>query len=388
MNILIIIFSICIFLILHTYVLYPVSIKLLALFYHKNYKTNNDSKSQISILISAYNEAMVLEKTILNLFASDYPADKLEIIVGSDNSTDDTNEILKKIGVMHNNLNYVFFDKRRGKKFVLNDIVKLAKNEILVFCDSNTIYNKDALKNLVKYYADSRVGGVCGRLKLIEGLDNFETGNQEKKYWDYESWIKNDEGKLGVLIGANGGIYSIKRNLFTPMPENEPVVDDLYLSLKILEMGKDFVYTTEAEAVETLSLKVKSEFDRKVRIMPSNLETLKCVKSLIFSSRILVSYGLWSHKIIRWFSPILFILLFILNIFLLQSASIFKILLFMQLLFYFFAVIGFILNKVNLKITLFSMTYYFLITNVALVVGLYKYVIKAHKSIWEPTPRS
>lgn len=388
MNILIIIFSICIFLILHTYVLYPVSIKLLALFYHKNYKTNNDSKSQISILISAYNEAMVLEKTILNLFASDYPADKLEIIVGSDNSTDGTNEILKKIGVKHKNLNYVIFHKRRGKKFVINDIVKLAKNEILVFCDSNTIYNKDALKNLVKYYADSRVGGVCGRLKLIEGLDNFETGNQEKKYWDYESWIKNDEGKLGVLIGANGGIYSIKRNLFTPMPENEPVVDDLYLSLKILEMGKDFVYTTEAEAVETLSLKVKSEFDRKVRIMPSNLETLKCVKSLIFSSRILVSYGLWSHKIIRWFSPILFILLFIMNIFLLQSASIFKILLFMQLLFYFFAVIGFILNKVNLKITLFSMTYYFFITNVALVVGLYKYVIKAHKSIWEPTPRS
>ncbi|MBK6913992.1 MAG: glycosyltransferase [Ignavibacteriales bacterium] len=146
MNILIIIFSICIFLILHTYVLYPVSIKLLALFYHKNYKTNNAFKPQISILISAYNEAMVLEKTILNLFASEYPPDKLEIIVGSDNSTDDTNEILKKIGVMHNNLNYVFFDKRRGKKFVLNDIVKLAKNEILVFCDSNTIYNKDVLK--------------------------------------------------------------------------------------------------------------------------------------------------------------------------------------------------------------------------------------------------
>ncbi|MBK7379940.1 MAG: glycosyltransferase family 2 protein [Ignavibacteriales bacterium] len=388
MNILIIIFFFSVLLILHTYVLYPVSIKFLALFYHKNYITDNAFKPQISILISAYNEAMVLEKTILNLFASEYPPDKLEIIVGSDNSTDDTNEILKKIGVKHKNLNYVIFHKRRGKKFVINDIVKLAKNEILVFCDSNTIYKKDALKNLVKYYADSRVGGVCGRLKLVESTRNYETGNQEKKYWHYESWIKNNEGKLGVLIGANGGIYSIKKNLFTTMPEMEPVVDDLYLSLKILEKGKDFIYTSESEAVETISPKVKSEFDRKVRIMPRNIETLKALKSLIFSKRFLVSYGLWSHKIIRWFSPILFILLFIMNIFLLQSASIFKILLFMQLLFYFFAVIGFILNRMNLKITLFLMIYYFFITNVALVVGLYKYVIKAHKSIWEPTPRS
>lgn len=388
MNILIIIFFFCILLILHTYILYPVSIKFLTLLYHKNYKIDNDFKPQVSILISAYNEVKVLEKTILDLIASDYPADKLEIIVGSDNSTDGTNEILKKIGEKYKNLNCIFFDKRRGKKFVINDIVKIAQGEILVFCDSNTIYKKDALKNLVKYYTDSRVGGVCGRLKLVESPQNFETGNQEKKYWDYESWIKNNEGKLGILIGANGGIYSIKRNLYTPMPEMEPVVDDLYLSLKILEKGKDFIYTSESEALETISPKVKSEFDRKVRIMPRNLETLKSLKSLIFSSRFLVSYALWSHKIIRWFSPILFILLLGLNMILFQSAGIFKILFFSQLMVYFSVLIGFVLNRMNLKIVPFLMIYYFFITNVALIVGLQKYLLKSHKSIWEPTPRS
>lgn len=116
MNILIIIFFICILLILHPYVLYPVSFKFLALFYHRNYKTDNDFKPQISILISAYNEKMVLEKTILNLFASDYPADKLEIIVGSDNSTDGTNEILKKMGERYHNLKYVLFDIKEEEK--------------------------------------------------------------------------------------------------------------------------------------------------------------------------------------------------------------------------------------------------------------------------------
>ncbi len=388
MNILIIIFYLCILLILHTYIFYPLSIKLLTIFYHKNYKEENDFKPQISILISAYNEEKTLEKTIFNLIESDYPSDKLEIIVGSDNSIDGTNEILKKMGEKYPNLKYVLFDKRRGKKFVINDIVKLARGEILVFSDSNTIYKKDALKNLIKYYTDPRVGGVCGRLKLIESTDNFETGNQEKKYWDYESWIKNNEGKLGILIGANGGIYSIKRNLFIPMPESEPVVDDLYLSLKILEMGKDFIYTTEAEAVETISPKVKSEFDRKVRIMPRNLETLKHTKSLIFSSRLLISYALWSHKIIRWFSPILFLLLFGLNMILFQSAGIFKILFYSQLLVYFCVLIGFVLNRMNLKIVPFLMIYYFFITNVALIVGLQKYLLKTHKSIWEPTPRA
>lgn len=388
MNFLIIIFFFCILLILQTYVLYPLSIKLLTFFYHKNYITDNDYKPQISILISAYNEEKTLEKTVFNLFESDYPADKLEIIVGSDNSIDGTNEILKKMGEKYQNLKYVLFDKRRGKKFVINDIVKLARGEILVFSDSNTIYKKDALKNLIKYYTDPRVGGVCGRLKLIESTDNFETGNQEKKYWDYESWIKNNEGKLGILIGANGGIYSIKRNLFIPMPETEPVVDDLYLSLKILEMGKDFIYTTESEAVETISPKVKSEYDRKKRIMPRNLETLKRTKSLIFSSRFLVSYALWSHKIIRWFSPILFILLLGLNMILFQSAGIFKILFFSQLMVYFSVLIGFVLNRMNLKIVPFLMIYYFFITNVALIVGLQKYLLKTHKSIWEPTPRS
>lgn len=180
MNILIIIFYLCILLILHTYIFYPLSIKLLTIFYHKNYKEENDFKPQISILISAYNEEKTLEKTIFNLIESDYPSDKLEIIVGSDNSIDGTNEILKKMGEKYQNLKYVLFDKRRGKKFVINDIVKLARGEILVFSDSNTIYKKDALKNLIKYYTDPRVGGVCGRLKLIESTDNFETGNQEK----------------------------------------------------------------------------------------------------------------------------------------------------------------------------------------------------------------
>lgn len=387
MNILIIIFFLCSLLVIHTYILYPVSIKFLTIFYHKNYKIDSASTPPISILISAYNEAKVIEKTILKLIASDYPPDKLEILIGSDNSTDQTNNILKELSENYTNVKHISFDTRRGKKFVINDLVKFANGEILFFCDANTLYKKDAIKLMVKYYADAKIGGVCGRLKLTERLNTTEFGNQEKKYWDFESWLKNLEGKIGVLIGANGGIYSIRKSLFVPMPEQAPVIDDFYLSLKILEAGYDFVYCRDSEAYETISPEVRSEFQRKVRIMSRNLETIKKVKSLIFSKSILITYALWSHKILRWFSPIFFILILIINLFTYQLHHLFFLTLIVQLIFYFSAVLGYFLNKLKIKFLPFMLTYYFCVTNAALLIGLIQYMAKKNKPTWQPTPR-
>lgn len=386
MPILIYIFILSLLIILHTYFFYPLTMIVLSALAKKKYLTDN-CNPPISILISAFNEEKVIGETIERLIQSDYPADKLEILIGSDNSTDQTNDILRELSQKYSCVKHFLFDERRGKKFVINDLVKFASGEVLIFCDANTLYNKDAINNMIKYYTDSRVGGVCGRLKLLESSDGFEVGNQEKKYWDFESWLKNLEGKIGILIGANGGIYSIRKSLFVPMPEQAPVIDDFYLSLKILEAGYDFVYCSESEAFETITPDVRSEFQRKVRIMSRNLETIKKVKTLIFSKGFLISYALWSHKILRWFAPIVFMVILITNFFIYQFHYLFLLTLIVQLIFYFSAALGYFLNKFKIKFLPFMITYYFCVTNAALVIGLIQYLAKKNKPTWQPTPR-
>ncbi len=310
----------------------------------------------------------------------------MEILVGSDGSTDNTEEILlgliKEIPV----LKLLSFDRRRGKKFVINDLVEESKGEILVFCDSNTRFKKNAVSHLIKYFEDDRVGGVCGRL-ILKSDHSIQSGNQEERYWDYETRIKILEGSMGVLIGSNGAIYSIRRELFLPMPEKEHVVDDLYLSLNVLKQQKDFIYSSEAEAEEDLRTSSQDEFKRKIRILPRSLETLKKTKSLLFSKRILVSYCYWSHKVIRWFSPLMLIIFFVTNLLLVNFSILFLVMAVLQIIFYISGIIGYFLSRLHVRTSTFEMIYYFIMTNVALIVGYQRFLLKKHKPTWEPTSR-
>lgn len=383
------IFFTSLYLILHTYVFYPASIKILTLFFKRKYSLYEKFSPKVSILISAYNEEKVIAKTLENFCQLNYPGEKFEVVIGSDGSTDQTNNIISQFTSQHLNIIFIPFEKRRGKKFVINDLVKKANGEILIFSDSNTLYDKDAINHLVKFYNDDRVGGVSGRLELIEEAGSTEAGNKEATYWKYESWIKDSEGKLGALIGANGGIYSIKREYFVPMPENVSVVDDLYLSLKVIDQNKDFLYCKDALAKEILAPSVKWEFDRKVRIIPRSFDTIKQVKKLLLTKRLFVSYGLWSHKLIRWITPILFIFLFLSSFVLsFYLMDIFYHLIFIiQSVIILFGTIGYFFSRKNLNIKIFQLCFYFIITNYALIKGIYRYVTKKYKPTWDPTPR-
>ncbi len=389
MYLIILIFFGSLFLILHTYIFYPVSIQLLSLLFRKSYKLNKNLLPKISIIISAYNEERVIENTLTNLCQQNYAREKFEIIVGSDGSTDQTYDIITQFAKKYSNINFVPFEKRRGKKFVINDLIKVANGEVLVFSDSNTVYDKNAIAELAKYYADDRVGGVSGRLELIEKSSSVATGNKEATYWRYESWIKNCEGSLGYLIGANGGIYSIKKEYFVSMPSDVSVVDDLFLSLKILEQDKDMIYCKEAIASETIAPSIKWESERKARIIPRSFETIKQVKKLLFSKRLCISYNIWSHKIIRWFTPLLLGILLLSNIVLslFQVGIFYNVILFLQAVIIILGIVGYFITKLNLNIKIFQLFYYFLISNYALLKGFYRYFTKKYKPTWDPTPR-
>ncbi|MCU0406383.1 MAG: glycosyltransferase [Ignavibacteriaceae bacterium] len=224
-------------------------------------------------------------------------------------SFDKTNEILNEKSQEHSWLRTRIFSNRRGKASVLNDLAQLAKNEILVFTDANTKFEKDALLKLVSKFSDAKIGGVCGRLDLEEPIANFDRTNREKLYWMYETHLKNLEGDLGILIAANGGIYAIRKELFIKFPVGEAITDDLYQTFGVLNQGYNFLYASDAIASEEVSQEIMMEFRRKVRFAATNFQTLKIFRGLLLQKKILISYALWSHKIIRWFVPLLLILL-------------------------------------------------------------------------------
>jgi poly-beta-1,6-N-acetyl-D-glucosamine synthase len=381
------IFWLTILLLFHAYILYPVSLRIFTWFHSKPETGKPNSYPSISIIVSAYNEEKVIAERIDNIKNLDYDFNKLELIFGSDCSSDKTNEILSQKSQEYSWVRTQIFSIRRGKANVLNDLAHLAKNEILVFTDANTKFEKDAILKLISKFSDVKVGGVCGRLELEEPKYHFDKSNREKLYWKYETHLKKLEGDLGILISANGAIYAIRKELFIRFPDHEAITDDLYQTFAVLDQGYDFLYAFDSVAKEEVSKKIITEFKRKVRFAATNFQTLKFFKSLLFNKKILLPYALCSHKLIRWFVPWLLIVLFFSNLALIDNSRIYHILFFIQITFYLSAVIGYVLNLAKVNISVFSVVYYYLVTNLALMIGFIRFLTKRHSYVWDSTPR-
>lgn len=382
-------FWLTILLISHSYIIYPFSLRIIALFTGKSRgpKPKLTLLPSVSIIVSAYNEEKVIADRIENIRNLDYDFNKIELIIGSDCSTDETNSILTRKSNEYDWIKTQLYSTRRGKAIVLNELVKQARNEILVFTDANSRFEKKALQNLVAGFENVKVGGVCGRLNLDESLNKFGQTNKEKLYWKYETHLKKLEGELGILIAANGGIYAVRKNLFIPFPFDKAITDDLYQTFAIHSQGHDFLFESDANASEDVSKEISTEFNRKVRFAATNFQTLSFFKNLLFKRRIIISYALWSHKIIRWFVPLLLILLLLINFHLFNYNQFYHITFKVQIVFYLFATVGFLLNLFRINIPPFSIIYYYIITNIALFVGLLKFITKRHSTVWDSTPR-
>lgn len=378
-------FYFVLFLMLNTYFFYPLGLNLLSKFSRK--KNIAQYSPSVSILIAAYNEEKVIRKRIENIASQEYDFSKVELLIGSDCSSDNTNLILLEAEKEFPWLKVKIFNERRGKAGVLNDLIKEASNELLVFTDANTVFENDSIKNLVCHFGDEKIGGVCGKLVLSdENIDRRE-GVEEAKYWQFETIIKKGEGKLGVLIGANGGNFAIRKSLAAYLPPEKPITDDLFLSLSVLLRGYKFIYEPKSVATEDVGESIEIELKRKIRFAATNFQTLALTKGLLFSKNILLSYAYWSHKVLRWFFPFLMIFIFTASVILFQIGLIYKILLYIQIIFYLFSFIGYLLSKLKIKISLFSLPYFFLASNIALLKGFFRYLQGKHTVIWKSTKR-
>jgi cellulose synthase/poly-beta-1,6-N-acetylglucosamine synthase-like glycosyltransferase len=250
----------------------------------------------VAVVLSALNEQVHIAARIANLLAQDYPG-PLTVYVGSDGSTDRTAEILTTLN--KERVRTFVFQERRGKATVLNHLMRHVTEPITVFSDANVVFERDAVRMLVRPLRDAAVGAVCGELVLLGagGRDN-----QDSAYWRMERFLKTAEGRLGALLGANGAIYAIRSALYEPLPA-DTIVDDFVIGMRITVRGRRLVYEPAARAFEETPGRIEDEFRRRVRIGLGNFQTLFRYPEFLYRTSPSRAVAYVSHKVLRWFTP-------------------------------------------------------------------------------------
>ncbi|MBI1353096.1 MAG: glycosyltransferase [Acidobacteria bacterium] len=316
----------------------------------------------VSLLIPAYNEADVIEEKLAACRRLDYPAEKIEVVVASDGSTDATCELVRP-HADGARVRLLDFQQNRGKLAMLNAVVPELHGEIVVFSDAASMPSPNAVRDLASNFADPAVGAVSGVYR-IENRDSHQLGQQAGFYWRYETWIKQKEAEIGSILGAHGALYAIRRELY---PQLDPGVinDDFVIPLRIARAGWRVAYEPAAVAVEEAH--EMGGFGRRIRIMTGNIEQLTEVFGFLWPPKQwLTLFFLLSHKAGRMFAPPAMIAALVANSFLLDQ-PLYQLTMAGQLGFYALAAAG---GLGLLPIKALRLPYYFTMINLAALVGL------------------
>lgn len=373
-------FWFCVGLIVYTYLLYPLWMVVWAHLSPRGSRFVDGYLPSVSMVVAAYNEEEVIGQKLANGLAIDYPTERLEFLFGSDGSSDETNKMLSEMEDQR--IRIFLYRQRAGKLKVLNKLVPEAKGDILLFSDANTMYEADAVRKLVRHFADPSVGGVCGKLRLLNPNQNVG-GQGEGLYWQYENILKQAEGQIYSVIGANGAIYAIRRALFCPLPSDALIMDDFLIPLQVIEQGYRVIYEPEAVATEKTSPHMQGEFRRKVRIAAANFNGIPYILALLNPLRGMVAFALWSHKIVRWVVPFLAIGALVSNLFLLKGRGIYIVTFGLQLFFYVAALVGYLADRLFRHSGPLMVFYYLVTMNLALFLGFWRSVTRTQKMAWE-----
>jgi cellulose synthase/poly-beta-1,6-N-acetylglucosamine synthase-like glycosyltransferase len=396
-----IIFWLSIFSIFYSYVLFPFFLAIIPKKQKNDEFSKNDNLPKVSILISIYNEELVISEKIETILASDYPLEKIELLIGSDCSNDKSNEIVSEFVNKNNIIKFFPFTERQGKPSVINKLFQISTGDIIILTDANVMFDKNSIFELVKFFKDKTIGLVDSQM-INKGIVKNGISVQESSYISREVKIKNNESNIwGTMMGPFGGCYAIRKTLFQPVPPNF-LVDDFYINMKVLEQGYKAINNTKAIVFEDVSNNLSIEFKRKIRIATGNFQNLAKFKHLLFagvaikSKKIAItkhynSFGLafsfYSHKILRWIIPFIIITIAVSGAFLLEN--IFYLVLYSGFIFSillpFFDIL---LKKININISILRFITHFYSMNIALLVGFFRYSKGVKSGVWQPTKRN
>jgi glycosyltransferase involved in cell wall biosynthesis len=359
--------------IVYVYVGYPILLTVLRRLRNRPVRKGR-IEPRVSVVVAAYNEAAVIERKIRNTLALDYPADRLELVIASDGSTDGTERIAASL-VDGKTVRLIAYPRNRGKLATLNDTVPLVTGEIVAFSDASSMLAPDALRNLVMSFADSGVGAVSGVYK-VRAAEEARLGTQEDFYWRYETFVKVQEAALGSILGAHGSLYAIRKALYSA-PPSDMINDDYIIPLRVVQQGYRVTYEPRAIAYEEANH--MGGFARRIRIMTGNIEQLREIKGLLRPVQPLALFFFLSHKLGRLAVPPAMVAVLICNLLLLQSPFYF-VLGCLQFAFYGLVIVGAVSRLIPRAMRL---PYYFCMINAAALVGMYHVLSGRRRMAWK-----
>jgi len=338
---------------------------------------------KVSLLISAYNEESVIEAKILNSFSLDYPRELLEIVVISDGSSDGTNGIVQRYAGRGVVLRH--YEGRIGKTACVNKTVPLAAGEIIVFSDANSVYDRNALREMMRHFGDPKTGFVTGWTKYLAGKDEEGAGSLGM-YARLELLTKKYESMIGSCVGADGAIFAIRKELYRPLMPHD--INDFVIPLTIVQQGFRGVLEEKAFCFETTAGSAKGEFRRQVRITNRTIRAVVNNSPLLNPARFgIFSFELFSHKLCRFLVP-LFLIVLLAGSLLLGSKNSFYLTAFIgQVLFYVLAGFSRGMERIPLLPGVFAAAHAFVMVNLAIFVAWIKYFQGTTYVTWSPTQR-
>jgi cellulose synthase/poly-beta-1,6-N-acetylglucosamine synthase-like glycosyltransferase len=335
---------------------------------------------KVAILMSALNEEAVIQSKVKNTLETDYPCDHVEFLIGLDAPSDSTADLLSQM--TFDQLRVTHFTDRRGKLAVLTSLAQQTSAEILVITDANTRLEPNCIRNLVRHFADAKVGAVSGEENRVASPGSDPAA--ETLYWRYESALKLLENRLNCTLGGNGSVLAVRRSLFHP--QKQTIIEDFQIPLEIRLKGYRVIYDPEAVAVEEVAPTLSAQFARRVRIGAGNYQTLFANLHCLSPLKGMLAFCFFSHRVLRWLAPLLLLIGFGCNA-LMAGKPTFSILLAAQSAFYLSAALGYFFKKRGKPARLFSAPLHFCSMNLAMLLGLLRYVSGEQRLTWNSTPR-
>lgn len=383
---------IALILLVWTYLLYPALLFSLAAI-NKKRKTINDEQHlntasplpSVSVIMPVFNEEKVLSEKIRSLLLSDYPSELIEFIIGSDASHDGTDEIMMNFASSENRIKYHCKSIRKGKAAMLNELVSKANGSILIITDANVMFSGATVRLLASAFISS-LTGLCDATVIPSTSHVHGMTRQENLYSGFETSLRRAEGEVWkAMTGPYGGCYAVRRELFPVIPENT-LVDDLYVGLTVIQKGFASFNVPQAIVSEDTQPDRSDQYRRRVRIAAGSFQNLFRFGPFP-SGKVTVSFAFFSHKVLRWFTPLFLTLFFMTTVILSGRSVLYFCVVAVQLILILLSALDLMFDKFGRTIKIPRYVTQFLLMNAALIAGFVKAVRGIKNGIWEPTKR-
>lgn len=378
-----IVFALSVLFILYVYIGYPLLVFIVARLRSRTVAKRKIEPS-VSIIITAYNEERDIRQKLENTLALNYPAEKLEIIVASDCSSDSTDAIVNEFA--DRGVRLLRQPCRGGKTAAQNMAVENAAGEIILFSDATANYEPDVLQEMMKNFADASVGCVAGKLVYVDPAKS-DTGAGARSYWGYETFLKANESRACSLIGVSGCLYAVRRANYVPMyPE---ACSDFLIATLVYKQGLRTVYEPDAVCTEETNRRTDKEMKMRVRVISQTFTDLWRNKGMMnpFVSGF-YAVQLLSHKVLRYSVPIFLLAIFFSSAALALDSTVFILILAAQVVFYLAALAAWCLERFGVKVGPLAIPLYLVLTNIASVAGFLQFLRGERYASWEPIRES